>query len=175
MNDEMAEDVQTAPEFLNDDWIEAHNKRVAAFRKEHFPRIHALTDEECKRVYARWTDPTVDMAANRLALEFRDEFGMTWPQDHAIGVGIELIQTVLVRLDKYDPDFRPRPEPMEMGQIGEAQLWYLPAEGKFRVELGDVSEEFRAIHSPKFGVDIDDMAIAEEVVGRLTALIRPVP
>jgi hypothetical protein len=71
---------------LTPEWIDAHNAKVAAFRAEHFPRIEALSEEECERVYRRWTTPGIGMSANRLALEFRDELGMTWQDSEAVAI-----------------------------------------------------------------------------------------
>ncbi len=110
------------------------------------------------------------MAANKIALEFRKELGMTWPEDHAIGIGMKLIHTVLVRLDKYDPDFRPRPEPQYISAVEEGELWFLPASGLLRVELGDLSAEFRPTYAPKFGVDAADMETAYEALDRLRGM-----
>lgn len=155
---------------LSREWIDEHNARVRAFRKEHYPRIEALTDEECRRIYARWTTPDEHMAANKIALEFRDQLGMTWPEESAVGIGMKLVHTVLVRLDEYDPDFRPRPEPEFIGDIGDGSLWYLPAASRLRVVLGDHHEDFRPTHAPKFGVDSSDMAVAYEVLERLEKL-----
>lgn len=155
--------------FLSPARIAEHNAEVAAFRAEHYPRIEALTDDECRRIYERWTAPGVDMAANRLALEFRDDLGMTWPETHAVAIGIKMVQTVLERLDKHDPDFRPSPEPQDMGNIGDAVLRYLPETHRFRVELGGLSEEFPATYAPRFGVDASDMRFAREVAERLSS------
>lgn len=163
----MTENASDTNGVLTDDWIERHNKEVRAFRAKHFPRIKALTDDECRRIYERWTTPGINMTANLIALEFRDELGMTWEKSHAVGIGMEMIREVLVRLDEYDPDFRPRPEPQLISQVGDSSLYYLPATHMFRVEVGNKAEEFRATHAPRFGVDVADLAMAEEVAARL--------
>jgi hypothetical protein len=155
---------------LSKEDIDEHNARVLAFRAEHYPRIYALTDDECRRVYARWTNPDEHMAANKIALEFRDELGMTWPEEHAIGIGMTLIHTVLVRLDKYDPDFRPRPKPEFICRLGDGTLSYLPEVSRLRVQLGDLHEDFRPVHAPRFGVEQSDMATAFEVLEKLIRL-----
>ena len=151
-----ADDTQ-ADEILSDGWIEAHNLRVEAFRAEHLPRIEALTDDECRRICDRWDEASWDMSAARLAREFRDELGMTWPDDCADAIGLMLVPAVLRRLDRYDDDFRPWPEPQDMGPIADGRLWYLPATHRFRVELTDLSAEFEATYRPRFGVDSTDM------------------
>nr|WP_250807442.1 hypothetical protein [Neorhizobium tomejilense] len=161
-------DVSEEPECaLSREWIDEHNARVLAFRAEHYPRIEALTDEECRRIYARWTTLDEHMAANKIALEFREELGMTWPDENAVGIGMKMIHTVLVRLDEYDPDFRPRPEPEFICELGDGSLWYLPAASRLRVRLGDRHEDFRPTHAPRFGVDPSDMAAAYEALERL--------
>ncbi|MCS4089227.1 hypothetical protein [Rhizobium sp. BK176] len=152
---------------LMPEWIDAHNAKVAAFRAEHFPRIEALTDEECGRVYSRWATPGVGMSADRLALEFRSELGMTWPDSEAVAIGMKLVHAVLVRLDKYDPDFRPAPEPQFITNLDDAALWYLPTSNRFRVDLEDRSAEFRATNDPKFGIDSADLETAYTVLEEL--------
>ncbi|MBY3433657.1 hypothetical protein HFN89_05790 [Rhizobium laguerreae] len=106
-------DQMTASEF-----IAGHNAWIEAFKSEYLPRIKALTDEECARVYERWAEPGMRMSPDRIALEFRHEFGMTWPESHALGIGIELIRTVLARLDRFDPDYRTQRSPDDGSQQG---------------------------------------------------------
>jgi hypothetical protein len=152
---------------LTPEWVAAHNAKVEAFRAEHFPRIEALTDDECERIYKRWTTPGLSLSANRLALEFRGELGMTWQDSEAVAIGLKLVHSILVRLDKYDPDFRPAPEPQFIADIEDASLWYVPISSQFRVELDDSSEEFLATHDPKFGIDGADLEGAYRVLEEL--------
>jgi hypothetical protein len=56
-----------------------------------------------------------------------------------------------------------------MGAIGGGRLWYLPAKGRYRVEVGKRREEFRAAHVPRFGIDSSDRATAAAIADRLAA------
>ncbi len=71
-------------------------------------------------------------------------------------------------LDKYDDDYRPRPGRDFMGQIdGKVDVYYLPHLRSYDVVLGDFSETFRATYVPRFGIDVSDMGIIEEIADRL--------
>lgn len=148
--------------------IAAHNASVYAFRAEHYPRLEAMTDEECRSVYARWTSPHEVTSAKRIAIEFRERLGGTWPTTYSAAIGIKMLHVTLERLDKYDPDFRPDPTPelLEEGLDG-ASVWYLPADGRCRVEYQGRSKEFRPCWNPRFGLDVGDRKQALEIIARL--------
>jgi hypothetical protein len=148
--------------------IAEHNARVEAFRVEHYPRIEAMSDAECRRIYKRWTTPHEDMNAEKLAREFKAELGGAWPDSHGIGIGIKILHVVLERLDEYDDDFRPCPDPVLMEKnFHGGRIWYLPAEGRCRVEYDGRHETFRPGWNPRFGLDVLDRKTALEVLGRL--------
>ncbi|WP_327211286.1 hypothetical protein [Rhizobium leguminosarum] len=152
--------------------ITEHNARVEAFRAEHHPLIDAMSDALCRRIYMRWTAPGEDMNAEKLALEFKDELQGTWPDSHGIGIGIKMLHVVLERLDKYDADFRPRPEPVLMEKnFHGGRIWYLPAEGRCRVEYDGRHETFRPDWNPRFGLDVVDQETALEILARLKGSI----
>lgn len=151
--------------------INAHNTKVAAFRAAHHPRLDALTDDECRRIHQWWTSRQT--AANRLALEFREELGGTWPDDAAVAIGIKMLAVVLERLDEYDADFRPRPEPVLVREYpGGGKVWYLPAEHRCRVVYHRLQETFRPDWNPRFGLDVVDDERAQEIVQRLKERLR---
>lgn len=151
--------------------IARHNAGVHAFRAEHYPRLEAMTDEECRAVYARWTSPNEVTSANRIALEFRERLGGTWPLTHAVAIGIKMLHVTLERLDKYDPDFRPDPTPELLEEdLDGASVWYQPADGQCRVEYEGRSEEFRPCWNPRFRLDVCDREQALAIVARLRDL-----
>jgi hypothetical protein len=148
--------------------IAEHNARVEAFRAEHHPRIEAMTDALCRRIYKRWTTRGEDMNAEKIAREFKGDLGGTWRDSHEIGIGIKIVHVVLERLEKFDDDFRPRSEPVLLEKnFHGGRLWYLPAEGRCRVEYDGRHETFRPDWNPRFGLDIVDQETALEILGRL--------
>jgi hypothetical protein len=54
-----------------------------------------------------------------------------------------------------------------MGEFEDARLYYVPSRRCYRVELGDLHEEFPASWEPVFGMDVADAQVAEEVLDRL--------
>ncbi|NTF17810.1 hypothetical protein G6L37_05305 [Agrobacterium rubi] len=60
-------------------------------------------------------------------------------------------------------------ERVVMGVFEGATLLYLPALHRYRVELGDLNEEWIAVWEPAFGMDVADVQMAEEALDRLLA------
>lgn len=157
---------------ITPEFIEEHNRKVLEFWTVQLPKIKAITDDQCREIFDLWADK---LACNRLALEWRERLGMTFEDQYAVGIGIKIWREVLERLDEYDEDFRPRPSDLSgagelMGEFDGATLHYSSGRHEYRVTLGDLSETFPAGYVPRFGIDVVDLQMAEEVLDRLIAI-----
>ena len=108
------------------------------------------------------------MSMNQIAERMKAGIGGDWDDEYNPGVGTAIFQEALKRLDVYDADFRPRPERQSMGELEGAEVFYLTDAGEYEVVVGERSERFRALHRPKFGMDVDDVARAGRIAKALT-------
>lgn len=159
--------VHASRESLAPDWIEQHNARVKAFRDSLAPVLEGMTDDQCREVVAMAKVEGLSM--DRIAERMREPLGGKWTVEN-VAAGTALYRTALVRLDEYDDDFRPRPSRSFMGTArGGAEIHYLAAEGQYEVVAGSHAERFKAAFVPRFGMDIDDIARAEDIALKLVS------
>ena len=140
--------VQSSSE-LTPDWMERHNARVIAFRTALVPVLEAMSERQCREVVAMAKDEGLSMT--RIAERIRAPLGGTWTDEH-VAAGIAIYQAALLRLDAYDDEFRPRPADCRWGRPrAGSEIFYLTS--IFYI----------------FGMDVDEVAWAEEITGRLTS------
>ena len=123
--------------------------------------VKAMTDDQCREAIRFGHDEWLSM--NQIAERMKAGIGGGWDDESNPAVGAAIFQEALERLDVYDADFRPRPERQAMGEVEGAEVFYLTAEGEYEVVVGERSERFRALHRPKFGMDVDDVARVADI------------
>ncbi|MNU29070.1 hypothetical protein D3C71_175170 [compost metagenome] len=150
------------------DSVAEHNARAARYYAVATPILEAMSSEQAADALAAWKAGRrgADLGAAMSGLfqvpdvEFPEAFG-----NAAVTRALEIV-------GEYDEELRPNPQNEErvlMGEFEQAKLYYVPARHTYRVELGDLFEEFRAGWEPVFGIDVADAQVAEEVLDRLLA------
>jgi hypothetical protein len=150
------------------DTIADHNARAARYYAGVNPIIETMSPEQASAALDAWKAGLrgVDLASAMTGLFQVPEI------DFAEAFGLAVVTRALEIAGEYDDVLRPDPQGEErvpMGEFEEAKLFYIPARHTYRVELGDLFEEFRAGWEPRFGIDAADGQMAEEVLDRLLA------
>lgn len=169
-------------DFFSAEGIARHNASVAAFAKPIKLAAEAMALETCEACVRFMSTPGT--AANVLGAVLRGRIGADWEPSSDVGAGILVYGIVLKRLDRFDADFRPRPEPVEVIRSGTSDgsgislvVRHLPASGEFEVVVeragASLSERFPALRRPTYGMEVSDhahaMAIAERLAERIEA------
>lgn len=150
------------------DSIADHNARTARYYKTVAPIIEAMSPEQASAALASWK---AGVRGGDLGSAMTDLFqvpDIELPE----AFGAAVVSRALEIAGEYDAVLRPDPQNEErvlMGEFDEAKLYYVPARHTYRVELGDLFEEFRAGWEPIFGIDVADAQVAEEILDRLLA------
>jgi hypothetical protein len=97
---------------MDEDYWKQANARTRALFAPIEAAAKAMPKKTCKACIRFMRTPGV--GANTLAEVLRGHVGVDWPASYNPGVGNIFYVEALERLDRYDPDFRPRPERIGM-------------------------------------------------------------
>lgn len=143
-----------------------HNAMAARYHEMVSPIVAAMTAHQSSAALAAWKGgirgKELGLAMQAMLHAPKTEFPEAF--------GVAVVTRALEIADEYDEDLRPdtqNEERVPMAEFENAVLYYIPARHTYRVELGDLFEEFRAGWEPLFGIDTADAQVAEEVLDRL--------
>lgn len=164
---------------LTPEAIIRHNERIRAWVTPIKQAAENMPVETCEACIRFMSAPGT--AAGFLGTLLRGRLEASWDADQDVAAGMRIYCIALERLDKYDVDFRPRPDPVEMLSSTTADgmsmtVFYLPQPDEFQVVLsrGDscLKETFPAGYRPTFGMEVSDHAQATAIAERLARLIE---
>lgn len=154
-----------------DDALVTHNRKVEAYYRALEEALMRMTCEDRQTLIALWRSGVRGVDFGQRAVQALGVSGID--PDFIEAFGIATGRDAFEKCSEFDPELRPVPDGGEervvMGKFEEAVLYYVPSRHVYRVELGSLSEEFRATWEPVFGMDVDDTRMAEEVLDRLLA------
>jgi hypothetical protein len=148
------------------DTITEHNARTARYYEVVSPIVAAMTPEQSSAALDAWKGGSRGRELGLAMQAMLQAPEIEFPE----AFGVAVVTRALEIADEYDDELRPNPQNEErvpMAEFENAILYYIPARHTYRVELGDLFEEFRAGWEPLFGIDVADAQVAEEVLDRL--------
>lgn len=150
------------------DSVAGHNARTARYYEVATPLLAAMSSEQAAGALAAWKAGRRDADLGAAMAGLFQVADIKFPE----AFGNAAVTRALEIVGEHDEELRPDPQNEErvlMGEFEQAKLYYVPARHAYRVELGDIFEEFRAGWEPVFGIDVADAQVAEEVLDRLLA------